>query len=213
MATAETEKKLAEIYAQDVPAAEVCWKRDEKLMHRQTWKDGKPPSSPPAENAPQVDVHSVERAGLMERLCVLAGVTTWREPVAGYTNKAGKVPNEHVLAAALAFARDHSGHARDIGPDILEVLVLGRETGAMEHITTKLMNALLDTSTRMHTIERRSLRKACYRVVRACISGRPADRINSITAHDWRFIESLGTNTLWTSAEQTLKEVARVLHM
>lgn len=191
--------------------SEVCWQRDKELMHRQTWKEGKPRPTPVAENA-QIDVHSTERAGLMERLCVLAGVTAWREPVGGFTNKAAKVPNEHVLAAALAFARDHSGKARDIGPDILEALVLASMTTHVSNITTHLMRALLDVSARMHAIDRRTLRKGCYRVVRGCVLGRTVARIPGITAHDWRFIEVFGTRTLWASAEQTLSEVARVLH-
>jgi hypothetical protein len=161
--------------------------------------------------AEQVDIYSHERAGLMERLCILAGVTTWREPVGGFTNKPGKIPPEHVLAAALAFARDRSGKARDIGPDILESLVLGKLGDRGEYITTKLLHALLDVSARMHAIHRPTLRKACRRVVVGCVEGVPVERINAISAHDWRFIESLGTTTIWNSAEQTLKEVARAL--
>ena len=161
----------------------------------------------------QGDIYSVERAGLLERLCVLAGVTAWREPVGGFTNRAGKMPNAHVLAAALAFARGHSGHARDVGPDILEALVLARMTPHVDNITSKLAHALLDVSGRMHAIDRRTLDKGCFRVVRGCIVGQPVERMPGITAHDWRFIETFGTRTLWASAEQTLAEVARVLRV
>lgn len=161
----------------------------------------------------QQDIYSTERAGLMERLCVLAGVTAWREPVGGFTNKATRIPHEHVLAAALAFARDHSGKARDVGPDILEALILARMTSHADNITNKLTFALLDVSARMHQIERARLRKGAYRVVRGCVLGVATERMPGITAHDWRFIDTFGTRTLWASAEQTLSEVARVLRI
>lgn len=159
----------------------------------------------------QVDIYSHERAGLMERLCVLAGVTTYREPVGSFTAPTGKMPTAHVLAAALAFARNHSGKARDIGPDVLEALVLGHMTDNAQHITNKLAAALLDVSARMHRLDRRLLAEACRRVAKACAEGVPAERLNGIPAPDWRFIDTFGTRTLWASAEQTLCEVSRVL--
>ena len=55
----------------------VCWVPDQddegRPLRRQTWKDGRPKSAPPAENAPPVDLHSRERGGLMETLARLAG--------------------------------------------------------------------------------------------------------------------------------------------
>jgi len=162
--------------------------------------------------AQQVDIYSHERAGLMERLCVLAGVTTYREPVGSFTAPTGRVPNAHVLAAALAFARDHSGLSRDVGPDILEALVLQRITIHADNITGKLGCALRDVSTRMRSIDYTVMRHACHRVLAGCVYGKEAVRTKGVTAHDWRFIETYGTRTLWASAEQTLNEVKRKLH-
>lgn len=69
-----------------------------------------------------------ERAELREKLGRLAGRTSWREPVAGYTNKAGEMSDEQKMAAAMGFARHMlpTGNPdepwmpdpEDVGPDV-----------------------------------------------------------------------------------------------
>lgn len=59
---------------------EVCWD-PAKVSRHQSWKDGRPASTPPAENAPQVDVFAHERAGIIERLSsALHPSARWRDP-------------------------------------------------------------------------------------------------------------------------------------
>lgn len=196
-------------------AAKVAWFKPDEVMHRQSWKDGRPAerATPVVDPAADVDTHSTERAGLIERLCVLAGVTAWREPVQGFSTFRDSVPREHILAAALAYARNHSGKSRDVGPDILEALVLQRMTDHVPNIETKLVFALRDVSRRMTEIDPRVLRASVFRVIQACVSGLPSEPAPRVTLRDWAFIETFGTRALWSSAERTLAEVKRTLRM
>ena len=90
---------------------------------------------------PQTDIYSHERAGFAERLGRLAGRTTWREPASGaFTDRADKMPLEHALATALAFARQAP---HDIGPDIAYAVVTmieHRRPRIVGELTARLRN-------------------------------------------------------------------------
>jgi hypothetical protein len=72
------------------------------------------------------DTWTHERATFRERIARLAGKTSWREPVAGYTNKTGELGEEQQIAMALAFARDG---ADDIGPEVAYCLICETRRG------------------------------------------------------------------------------------
>ena len=58
---------------------------------------------------------STERADFVERVAKLAGGTTYRTPGAGRGTDLKALPDEHAIAAALAYARQGPN---DIGPDV-----------------------------------------------------------------------------------------------
>ena len=115
---------------------------------------------------PQTDIYSHERAGFAERLGRLAARTTWREPASGaFTDRADKMPLEHALATALAFARQAP---HDIGPDIAYAIVTmieHRRPRIVGELTARLRNdarrvALVLHATRLIVDERgRPLRR------------------------------------------------------
>lgn len=163
--------------------------------------------------AERTDIYSHERAGLFERLHALAGAgTTWREPVGSFATgfRADTVPREHTLAAALAFARDHSGPARDIGPDVLESLVLKRVVD-MDRMASELMRALVDMSHTLAMVDRSILRRAATRILTECATGTEAERPKGMKANHWNAASSLGIRLLWASAGETLRAATEAL--
>src|SRR5690348_12928939 len=112
--------------------------------------------------AKQIVIYSHERAGLIERLAVLAGQTTWREPVGSFGNgmRPDTVPQAHTLAAAMSYAQRRIPEvedlrrvvmrrdATDIGPDVLECLVYQRVVNG-HRIRVQLVRALRDMSKRL----------------------------------------------------------------
>lgn len=62
------------------------------------------------------------RPSFRERVHMLAGRSTWREPAQG-TSEQRAIPADHMVAAALAFGRVN---AADVGPDIAFDMATGR---------------------------------------------------------------------------------------
>lgn len=58
-----------------------------------------------------------------ERVYMLVGRSTWREPFAAPSGDAKPIPAEHMVAAALSFGREGRD---DIGPDIAFDMATGR---------------------------------------------------------------------------------------
>ena len=86
------------------------------------------------------DTWTHERATFRERIARLAGRTSWREPVAGYTNKAGELGEEQQIAMALAFARDQDDPL-DIGPEVAYCLVC-ESRGGKPDVLDKVTQAM-----------------------------------------------------------------------
>lgn len=77
--------------------------------------NAKPPSLPD-------ETYTRERPGFEERINALAGKGNWREPSDGARGGELRItPNEHLDAAAIAFARRERG---DFGPDVLIAVAL-----------------------------------------------------------------------------------------
>lgn len=160
----------------------------------------------------QSDIFSNERAGLLEKLGALAGVTTWREPTTGYTNKAGEVPYAHILAASLVWWSGQDGYDT-ISGHILASLVLQRlpDGRAYDDTLNAMVRALSDISRRLALVDRRVLRYGCKQVWLQCALGVQAKRPSGLGARDWIAVDALGTRTLWSSADQGLNRMADAL--
>jgi hypothetical protein len=160
----------------------------------------------------QTDIFSTERAGLLEKLGALAGMSTWREPGAGYTNKAGQVPYAHILSAALVWWAGQDGYDT-ISGHILASLVLMRlpDGRAYDDTLSAMVRALTDISSRLARLDRRVLRHGCKQVWMQCAIGTHAKRPSGIGARDWIAVDALGTRTLWCSADQGLSRMADAL--
>lgn len=81
---------------------------------------------------------STERADFVERVAKLAGGTTYRTPGAGRGTDLKALPDEHAIAAALAYARQGPN---DIGPDVAYCWVLASD--AYRERTTRLLAVAL----------------------------------------------------------------------
>lgn len=72
--------------------------------------------------APTYEAHSAPT--FRERVFMLAGRSTWRQPSDGARGEQRPIPSDHLVAAALSFGRLGKN---DIGPDIAFDMALQRE--------------------------------------------------------------------------------------
>jgi hypothetical protein len=172
----------------------------------------------------QTDIYSHERAGLIERLCVLAGQSTWREPVgsSGGGLRPDTVPQAHTLAAGLSYARHRIPDAdtlhglvmradpTDIGPDVLECLVYRRVVHG-SRIRIQLVRALRDMSRTLAQADEDHVHKCALPIVRECATGVEADKPFGVPAKVWLPASALGIRLLWASAGETLRALAEKL--
>lgn len=174
--------------------------------------------------ATQADIYSHERAALIERLCILAGQTTWREPMGSFAQglRPDTVPQAHTLAAGLAYARRrlpavdelHRLVMRvdptDIGPDVLECLVYQRVINGLQ-IRRQLVKALRDMSKKLARAKDAHLMACALPIIRECATGIEAERPDTVPSHVWVPASALGIRLLWASAGQTLRALAEKL--
>ena len=78
------------------------------------------------------DLWGTERPEFIERIGKLAGGTTYRTPSGGRGTKVQQVPDEHAIAAALAYGRQGP---EDVGPDVAYCWVL--QTDAYRNRTVR----------------------------------------------------------------------------
>lgn len=172
----------------------------------------------------QQDIYSTERAGLIERLCVLAGQTTWREPAGGFGQglRPDTVPHAHTLAAGLSYARrrlpavDEMRHlvmradSTDIGPDVLECLIYKRVVNGMR-IRIQLVRALRDMSGKLARAKEDHVRACGLPIIRECATGVEEEKPAEVPSAVWVPASALGIRLLWASAGQTLHALAEKL--
>lgn len=87
---------------------------------------------------PNNSLWSTDRAEFAERVAKLAGGTTYRTPAAGRGTDIKPLPDEHAIAAALAYAKRGP---QDIGPDVAYCWVLGTDAYRSK-VTRQLAGAL-----------------------------------------------------------------------
>lgn len=171
----------------------------------------------------QQDIYSAERAGLMERLCVLAGQTTWREPVGSFGGlRPDTVPHAHTLAAGLAYARRRLPEVQemrrvvmrvdptDIGPDVLECLIYRRVVNGWR-IRTQLVLALRDMSAKLARSKVEHVRACGLPIIRECATGIEETKPDGVPAHIWVPASALGIRLLWAAAGEALRATAEKL--
>lgn len=154
------------------------------------------------------DIYSHERAGFAERLGRLAGRTTWREPASGaFTDRADKMPIEHALAAALAFARLGPS---DIGPDIAYAVVT-----MAEHRRARVVGEL---TCRLHNEARKVAARAgswlpiiAGKAYEGAVHGweMPPLRAPRLAARDYALLYGLGISALLQASDQAIREAER----
>lgn len=171
----------------------------------------------------QQDIYSTERAGLIERLCVLAGQTTWREPVGSFGGlRADTVPHVHTLAAGLSYARRRlppvdemhrfvvRADPTDIGPDVLECLIYKRVVNGLR-IRIQLVRALRDMSGKLARAKEDHIRACGLPIIRECATGVEEEKPAEVPPAIWIPASALGIRLLWASAGQTLHALAEKL--
>lgn len=147
------------------------------------------------------DAYSTERAGFAERLARLAGGTTWREPMGGYSTSSDNMPDVHALAASLAFARRG---ANDIGPDVA-MAVICRVPAHRERVVTELAAALLAESGWVgeRCVDQLPMVAAqCY--MHVC-TGEPSTQPEGVTERDWGILEAMGCRLLWDAVTVSVR--------
>jgi hypothetical protein len=173
--------------------------------------------------AAQVDIYSTERAGLLERLCRIAGQTTWREPRdTDYVPPVDPMPVEHTMLTGISFAHrripsEDEFHRliwkrdpTDIGPYVLDCLIYRRVVHGRE-IRVQLVRALRDMSKRLAKADEDHVWKAAMPIIRECATGVEADQPTDVPDKVWIPASSLGIRLLWASAGQTLRALAERL--
>lgn len=147
-----------------------------------------------------VDTYTAERAGFAERAGKLAGSTTYREPVAGRTNKADHMPDAHAIAAAFAFARVGP---KDIGPDIAVAIITGT-TAHRVKIVRELASALLvglGRSGDRYVEAMIEIAADCYLRV---VTGRGIGKPDGMPERAYEIARSIGDRILWVAADNAL---------
>jgi hypothetical protein len=147
------------------------------------------------------DEFSHVRAGFLERIAKLAGGTTYREPIGSYGTGGDRMPDAHVIAAAMAYARRGP---TDIGPDIAVAIATG-STAHRTRIVMELSAALLASTGKVG--ERTSnfllmIAAHCYLFV---VTGTPqGQRPLGVSERDYLLLRSIGEGILWQAAEAAL---------
>lgn len=164
----------------------------------------------------QFDTYSTDRGSLIERMAILAGKTSWREPAQGSsTVTADRVPWEHVLASATVWLREHRLCQDDVTGEILHALAIMDMPRPIENrCVAALAKALADMSAmcaRM-SVQQPGLLDACTRVVlRKCVTGADLPYPPRATRSMVGFFDAFGATLVWRQATEGLRRAAKVL--
>lgn len=171
-----------------------------------------------AVTARDVDLFSVERAGLWERLGRLAGRTDWRDPQEPWApGVAQAMTVEDALNAACVWLRDHRKDATDVSGDVLHGLALQRMARpVLDRCVDALAAGMVDMSAFVAKIGRVSpgLVDACCRsVIVTCVSGHDAP-IPPRAVKNVRLtgvFMGLGTGLVWAQATEGIRRASEAL--
>ena len=156
------------------------------------------------ETAEVADTYETRRAGFAERCARLAGRTAYREPVGGHATRSDYMPDEHAIAAALAFGRLGRN---DIGPDIAVAIATGSPAKRME-IVRELAAALLAT-TRLADWCSDHLLQVCAESYLSVVGAKPVGSVDGMTALHYDGLRRVGDATLWQAADDAFMRASR----
>lgn len=171
---------------------------------------------PASEARSSPDLYSYMRSSLIERMAVLAGTTSWREPLAVWTPGAGSdVPWEHVLAMATVWLRENRRDALDVSADILYgIAVMEMPQAAENRCVVALGCALADMSGMCARMSEQApgLLDACSRtILRKCVTGREWPYPPRATAQVIKYVDDRGARIVWAQATQGLRRAFEAL--
>lgn len=146
-----------------------------------------------------------EHAGLLERMGRLVGQSTYREPSARGSRRAGDITHENALCLALIIARQHGD---DFGPDIAYAVATGtpcRKDEIVESLAAKLS---ADPGARRCEIPG-SVRIAAQLAYGALLGFRGQARGKD--AEVIMRLAKIGAGWLWTAMERSLDRAEQAL--
>jgi len=140
-----------------------------------------------------------------ERVCALAGHTTWREPTGAGTSHIRSIPSDHMIAAALSFGRRD---ANDIGPDI----AYDRATGHVGHknrVCLALGKAMAADRSRLVRRNRQYIAVVAWAAYCVVVGLPVVPRPDAVRGDDWADLVAAAAYILETLAEDALSLAAR----
>lgn len=164
------------------------------------------------EPAQPTDVFEFSRTTFVERVQKLTGTTTWREPMLGGVSTANTIPDAHLAAAAMAYAKDKDD-PRSVAHHIAYALYVGGRHW-QDEIVTAVEEQLLDLESRMHVT--RGARKSIARMaaIASYLNVMRGDEMPKPAACGdvWYFMVRVGERWLYAQAEQAIARAERAYH-
>lgn len=201
-------------------AADVCWVKPDKVSHRQSWREGKPESTPPAESAPQVDVFEKERAGIIELLSsALHPSARWHDEREAWTARqphADATPFAARAAKAVVWLHKHPDMDEPLAAaDALWCVVMQEHCAAeMLRVATALARKWRGQIPRVRRMawDSRELGEVEYAaglVVIRCTHGEVTTDKPKLHPQLWRRLQDHGVRMVWDWADQAASRAAR----
>ena len=203
--------------------AKVCWARESKLMHRQTWKQGRDAMNATAATSrpAQTDIYSRERRAITERLETgLHPHTPWRDPrevSAGLTHSADNTPWAHTLAGACVWLRKNTMGQHDVSGDVLWCIVMrDRCEIESERVAVALKHAWMDMHSGVAKLGTTpaglaAIEEAAAILVAQCVTGVKADRRVHVQWKQWSKMRESGERMLWSLADRASRRAVAAL--
>lgn len=151
---------------------------------------------------------TTERATFEERMARLCGESTYRQPVEGRSTQVKPIPQAHIVAAALAFARQDP---KDFGPDVAYDLATGR-TGHGARVCRLLAEALGRDRSAVIRRNRPNLHIATWAAYTWAVHGGPfpqALQPGEMGANDWVVLVEAARRILWAMADEAVTRAER----
>lgn len=166
-----------------------------------------------AVEARQIDLYSIRRGSLIERMAVLAGRTAWRDPRETWTpGHQQTMPWEHTLAAACVWLREHRTDEDDVTGELLHGLaIMDMGQRAEDRCVVALAAALRDMSATLARL-RPGLLDACTRaLLRQCVTGEVQAYPPRAERRLVGLMDGFGARIVWAQADQGIRRASEAL--
>lgn len=203
--------------------AKVCWLRDKKLKHVQTWRQSVSATMKTAASRrpPHADIYSRERRAITERLETgLHPHTPWRDPreiSAGAIIKMENTPLAHALAGACVWLRKNVTGQHDCSADLLWCIVVRERCDDEIHrVATALKHAWIDAHAPVARLAMTpaglaSIEAAAMILVVQCVTGVQPRRKIPVHWQLWRKMQESGERMLWSLADKASRRAVAAL--